>query len=151
VATLGSEDIKELKAISDGDSLAAGKGTVRKVDVREAYIKDLSSRVKPKKKMKLVLDCGNGTAALFAVEAYERAGFEVMPLFCEPDPLFPNHFPNPSETKNRAEVRRKVVETKADLGLSFDGDGDRVLTASVSTEQLERARAENPSLRNRRF
>ena len=126
VATLGPEDIKELRALSDGGALLEGKGKVRRVDVREAYIKDLSSRVKPKRKLKVVLDCGNGTAALFAVEVYERAGFEVVPLYCDPDPLFPNHFPNPSETKNRLEVRRMVVETKADLGLSFDGDGDRV-------------------------
>ena len=126
VATLGPDDIRELRALCDDGPLASGKGSVRRVDVREAYLKDLSSRVKPARRLKLVLDCGNGTAALFAVEAYERAGFEVVPLFCDPDPLFPHHFPNPSETKNRLAVRAKVVETKADLGLSFDGDGDRV-------------------------
>src|SRR6185503_10636656 len=96
------------------------------VDVRQAYIADLVGRVHPKRRLKVVLDCGNGTAALFAVEAYERAGFEVVPLYCDPDPLFPNHFPNPSEGANRKDVRRKVAETRADLGLSFDGDGDRL-------------------------
>ncbi len=126
VTTLGSADIQRLKAIADDGPLATGKGRVRKMDVREAYLKDLSSRVKPVKKLKVVLDCGNGTASYFAVDAYRRAGFEVVPLFCEPDPLFPNHFPNPSETKNRLAVRKKVLETGADLGLSFDGDGDRL-------------------------
>ena len=126
VTTLGSADIQRLKAIADDGPLATGKGAVRKVDVREAYLTDLSSRVKPSKKLKVVLDCGNGTASYYAVDAYRRAGFEVVALYCDPDPLFPNHFPNPSETKNRLAVRKKVLETGADLGLSFDGDGDRL-------------------------
>lgn len=126
VTTLGSSDIQRLKAIADDGPLSVGKGTIREVDVREAYLKDLSSRVQPVKKLKVVLDCGNGTASYFAVDAYRRAGFEVVPLYCDPDPLFPNHFPNPSETSNRAACQKKVRETGADLGLSFDGDGDRL-------------------------
>ena len=82
--------------------------------------------MRPARRLKVVLDCGNGTAVLLREEAYRRAGFDVVPLYCDPDPTFPNHFPNPSETANRLAVRRKVVEVGADLGLSFDGDGDRV-------------------------
>ncbi len=126
VTTLGSADIRRLKQIADDGPLAAGRGSIRKVDVREAYLHDLSSRVKPARRLKVVLDCGNGTASYFAEEAFRRAGFDVVPLFCDPDPTFPNHFPNPSETANRLAVRRKVVETGADLGFSFDGDGDRL-------------------------
>lgn len=126
VTTLGPKDIQHLKALADSGPLASGTGRVRKVDVRKAYLDDLSSRVHPARKLKVVLDCGNGTAAYFAVDAYEAAGFEVVPLYCDPDPSFPNHFPNPSETANRKAIRAKVVETGADLGLSFDGDGDRV-------------------------
>jgi phosphomannomutase/phosphoglucomutase len=99
---------------------------VRPAPVRDAYLRDVASRVRPARRLKVVLDCGNGTASLFAPEAFERAGFEVVRLYCEPDATFPNHFPNPSEQKNRLEVRRKVLETGADLGLSFDGDGDRL-------------------------
>ncbi len=83
-------------------------------------------RVKMERPLKIVLDPGNGTAAMFCVETFERAGIEVVPLFCEPDPSFPNHFPNPSEVSARAAIRAKVRETGADLGFSFDGDGDRL-------------------------
>ncbi len=126
VTTLGPDDIRHLKEIADGGRFATGKGVVKKVDIRKAYLDALASRVHPKRRLKVVLDCGNGTAALFATDLYTAAGFDVVPLYCEPDPLFPHHFPNPSETANRKDVRAKVVETHADLGLSFDGDGDRL-------------------------
>ena len=126
ITTLGPDDIRRLKALSDDGPLARGTGSVERVDLRPAYLADLASRVAPRRRLKVVLDCGNGTASLFAEEAFSRAGFDVVPLFCDPDPTFPNHFPNPSETKNRAAVRAKVRETGADLGLSFDGDGDRL-------------------------
>lgn len=126
VTTLGPDDIGRLRDLCDEASLPSGRGAVRRQDLREAYLSDLAGRVKPKRRLKVVLDCGNGTASYYAQEVYERAGFDVVPLFCDPDPAFPNHFPNPSETKNRLAVRAKVRETGADLGLSFDGDGDRV-------------------------
>jgi phosphomannomutase/phosphoglucomutase len=126
VATLGPEDIRHLRDLCDRPTLPTGRGRIETKDLREAYLHDLASRVKPKRRLKVVLDCGNGTAAYFAQELYERAGFDVVPLFCDPDPAFPNHFPNPSEVANRAAVREAVVAHRADLGLSFDGDGDRV-------------------------
>jgi phosphomannomutase/phosphoglucomutase len=126
VQTLGPKDIARLRELCDDGPLAAGQGLVRKVDVTETYLRDLATRVAPKRSLKVVLDCGNGTAAFFAPQAFRRAGFEVVELFCEPDATFPNHFPNPSEQANRLAVRAKVLETGADLGLSFDGDGDRV-------------------------
>ena len=94
--------------------------------MREAYIADLVSRVSIERPLKIVLDPGNGTAALFCEEVFTRAGVEVVPLFCEPDATFPNHFPNPSDLKAREAIRAKVAEVGADLGFSFDGDGDRL-------------------------
>jgi phosphomannomutase/phosphoglucomutase len=126
VTTLGPKDIARLREISDAGAFAKGAGRVERVDVRPAYLHDIASRVKPTRRLKVVLDCGNGTAAYFAEDAFRAAGFEVVPLFCTPDATFPNHFPNPSETKNRLAVQAKVRETGADLGLSFDGDGDRL-------------------------
>jgi phosphomannomutase/phosphoglucomutase len=126
VTTLLKPDIERLKAIADAGKFATGKGHVEQKDLREAYLADMVSRVKLARPVKVVLDPGNGTAALFCVEAYERAGAEVVPLFCTPDPTFPNHFPNPSEKSARSAIRKAVVEHGADLGLSFDGDGDRL-------------------------
>ena len=126
VTTCGPDDVARLRTLAEDGPLASGRGTVRTVDLREAYVGDLASRVRPARRLRVVLDCGSGTASLFAPEAFRRAGFDVVPLYCDPDPTFPHHFPNPSETANRLAVRRKVVEVGADLGLSFDGDGDRL-------------------------
>jgi phosphomannomutase/phosphoglucomutase len=126
VTTLLRPDIERLKAIADAGAFRAGTGRVEKTDLREAYLADLVGRVRLARKVKVVLDPGNGTAALFCEEAYRRAGAEVVCLFCDPDPTFPNHFPNPSEKSARTAIRRAVAEHRADLGLSFDGDGDRL-------------------------
>ena len=126
VTTLLRPDIERLRAIVDGGLFRRGPGRVERRDVREAYLSDLAARVRLARPLKVVLDPGNGTAALFCEEAFRRAGCSVVPLFCEPDPSFPNHFPNPSEKSTRTAIRRAVVAHRADLGLSFDGDGDRL-------------------------
>ena len=126
VTTLLRPDIERIKEICDTGVFAEGEGSVETRDIREDYLADMVKRVAPKRALKVVLDPGNGTAALFCVEAFERAGFEVVPLFCEPDADFPNHFPNPSLVDARETIAQKVKETGADLGLSFDGDGDRL-------------------------
>ena len=126
VQTLLKPDIDRLRAICDEGDFATGQGRIETTDVRAAYLDDMVGRVSMERPLKIVLDPGNGTAALFCVEAYERAGLEVVPLYCEPDADFPNHFPNPSELSARQAIRAKVKETGADLGFSFDGDGDRL-------------------------
>lgn len=126
VSTLLRPDIERLKEIADAGAFATGQGTLTRQDLTEAYLHDLVHRIHPKRRLRIVLDPGNGTAALFCVQAFERAGFEVVPLFCEPDATFPNHFPNPSEVSARKAVAEAIVRTKADLGFSFDGDGDRL-------------------------
>ncbi len=126
VQTMLRPDIERLAAIADAGRFAEGTGRLSRVDLRGAYIDDLVRRVGPARRLKVVLDPGNGTAAVFCVEAFERAGFDVVPLFCDPDPTFPNHFPNPSEVSARQALAEAVVASGADLGLSFDGDGDRL-------------------------
>jgi len=126
VQTLLKPDIDRLQDICATGAFAAGSGSLERADLRAAYLDDMVSRIEMQRPLKIVLDPGNGTAALFCVEAYERAGIEVVPLYCEPDADFPNHFPNPSELSAREAIRAKVVETGADLGFSFDGDGDRL-------------------------
>jgi len=124
--TMLRPEIEALRDLIDAGDFESGRGRVTPTDVREAYLQDLVSRVRIARPLKVVLDPGNGTAALFCEEAYRRAGLEVVPLFCDPDPTFPNHFPNPSELAAREAIRAAVREHRADLGLSFDGDGDRL-------------------------
>jgi len=126
VRTLLQPDIERLATLCDAGDFVSGSGVVEAIDVHEAYVADMVSRVTLARPLKIVLDPGNGTAALFCEEVFRRAGAEVVPLFCEPDATFPNHFPNPSDLEARKAIRAKVVEAGADLGFSFDGDGDRL-------------------------
>ena len=126
VRTLLRPDIEELMQIALSGDFDRGAGRVEERDVREAYMDDLVARVDIQRPLKVVLDPGNGSAALFCEEVYRRAGLDVVPLFCDPDPTFPNHFPNPSDEKAREAIRAAVVASQADLGCSFDGDGDRL-------------------------
>ncbi|MDF1700538.1 MAG: phosphomannomutase/phosphoglucomutase [Planctomycetota bacterium] len=126
VQTMLRPEIEQLRTIIETEAYASGSGRIEQRDLRAAYLDDMVSRVSLARPLKIVLDPGNGTAALFCVEAFERVGAEVVPLFCEPDADFPNHFPNPSEMSAREAIRAKVRETGADLGFSFDGDGDRL-------------------------
>ena len=126
VQTLLRPDIEALQDLCTRGDFEEGAGAVEALDLHEAYIQDLVSRVRIARPLKVVLDPGNGTAALFCEEVFRRAGLDVVPLFCDPDPSFPNHFPNPSDNDAREAIRRAVVESGADLGFSFDGDGDRL-------------------------
>ena len=126
VQTLLRPDIERLQAICTAGAFAQGAGKVETYDIRQAYIEDMVKRVSIRRPLKIVLDPGNGTAAYFCQEVFERAGCEVVPLFCEPDADFPNHFPNPSDGEAREAIREAVRASGADLGFSFDGDGDRL-------------------------
>ncbi|MBE3110389.1 MAG: phosphomannomutase/phosphoglucomutase [Acidobacteria bacterium] len=94
-------------------------------DMAERYIADLTDRPKLKRKLKVVVSCGNGTAAAFAPEVLADIGCEVVPLNCELDYTFPAHNPNPEDIAMLDATRDAVLEHGADLGLAFDGDGDR--------------------------
>lgn len=96
-------------------------------DVLAAYLIDLKSRLNPaKRKLKVVVDAGNGTGGISAVPLYRDLGHEVIPLFCEPDGNFPNHHPDPTVEENLSHLKDAVAAHKADIGLSFDGDADRI-------------------------
>ncbi|PRX41329.1 phosphomannomutase/phosphoglucomutase [Planifilum fimeticola] len=99
----------------------------RSVDLRTPYLDMLQEKIRlDGRPLKVVVDCGNGTASSFAPEALERWGCEVIPLYCTSDPTFPNHHPDPVDPKNLTDLIRTVKETGADLGIAFDGDGDRL-------------------------
>jgi phosphomannomutase/phosphoglucomutase len=124
--TLLPDDIKELYQIILKEDFVKGKGKVVKKDVFPAYLKDLVKRVKLKRKLKVVCCCNHGTAGKFAPKALRDIGCEVIELYCNLDPTFPHGNPNPSVPEYMVDCGKKVVETKADLGVAFDGDGDRL-------------------------
>lgn len=100
------------------------------------YIKDISSKIQIRKKLRVVVDAGNGAGAPLAPRLYRELGCEVIELFCEPDGTFPNHHPDPTVPKNLNHLISKVKETGADLGIAFDGDADRIGAVSSSGQIL---------------
>lgn len=105
----------------------SGNGSKENISIKEAYIEEITKRVKlGNRKIKAVVDCANATASIVSVETIEKLGVEVVPLYCNIDPRFPNHHPDPSVEKNMIDLANKVKETGADVGFGFDGDGDRI-------------------------
>ena len=125
--TFGPEDMSELKTIvlEGAHEAKSGGRYIFVPDMGERYIKSLTNRTKLKRRLKVVAACGNGTAGAFAPQVLEAIGCEVIPLNAELDYNFPNHNPNPEDLKMLNAVAAKVKETGADVGLAFDGDGDR--------------------------
>jgi phosphomannomutase/phosphoglucomutase len=125
--TFGPDDMNELKAIVlDGDYEMPGGGQYRFIhDLAGRYIASLTDRPPLKRKLKVVAACGNGTAGAFAPGVLEAVGCEVVPLHCELNHSFPNYNPNPEAMAMLHDMRDAVREHGADVGLAFDGDGDR--------------------------
>lgn len=124
--TLAGEAIQALRLRLERGELTSGEGTYRTHDIREAYFGRITGDVKLARRMKIAVDCGNGVAGAFAPELYRRLGCEVIELFCEVDGTFPNHHPDPSVPANLEDLKRTLAATDAELGLAFDGDGDRL-------------------------
>jgi len=130
--TLAGEAIQQLKARIEHGRLARGAGGYRTDDVREDYLQRITGDVRLSRPMRLVVDCGNGVAGATAPELYRRLGCEVAELFCEVDGNFPNHHPDPSQPGNLADVQQALAAGKGEIGLAFDGDGDRLGVVTMS-------------------
>ena len=124
--TLALDAIQDLRKRIEAGKLRHGKGERRSASVLAAYVDKIVGDVKLVRPMKIVMDCGNGVAGAIAPELFARLGCEIVPLFCEVDGNFPNHHPDPSKPENLADVIRALRETDAELGIAFDGDGDRL-------------------------
>ena len=124
--TLYGELIQDLRRRIVEDRLASGRGSVRRADVRPAYLHRIVDDVKLARPMKIVIDCGNGVAGELAPQLFRRMGCDVTELFCTVDGNFPNHHPDPSKPENLADLIRTLKKSDAELGLAFDGDGDRL-------------------------
>ena len=120
----GIEALRDL--IVKGD-FAAGSGSVRSEGVIDRYVDDVVARTGPlKRRLKVVIDCGNGVGAVVSRQLFDRMGIDVSYLFCESDGTFPNHHPDPTVVENLHDIIREVKAKGADLGIAFDGDADRI-------------------------
>jgi phosphomannomutase/phosphoglucomutase len=124
--TLALDAIQNLKRRIEAGDLKHGKGERRSADVKTAYIEKIVGDVKLARPLKIVMDCGNGVAGAVAPELFTRLGCEIVPLYCEVDGNFPNHHPDPSKPENLADVIKALKGTDAEIGIAFDGDGDRL-------------------------
>ncbi|CEN56172.1 phosphomannomutase/phosphoglucomutase [Candidatus Methylopumilus turicensis] len=127
--TLSGETIQSLRArIETADLVteAGGLGKESHHDIASAYIAKIASDVKLAHPMKIAVDCGNGVAGAYAKKLYEALGCSVQELFCEVDGHFPNHHPDPSVPENLSDLIEALAKGDAEIGLAFDGDGDRL-------------------------
>ncbi len=121
------DDIQSLRKTMEAEShTRAEGGRVRLINVQAAYQARIVGDIKLSRRMKIVVDCGNGVAGASAPAIFRALGCEVVELFSEVDGNFPNHHPDPSKPENLQDVMRALRETDAELGLAFDGDGDRL-------------------------
>jgi phosphomannomutase/phosphoglucomutase len=126
-STLFGSQIQEIKEIALSGAFASGSGTVENLEVLADYETDILSKINlGDRKLKVVVDGGNGMGGVTGVPVYERLGCELLKLFTEPDSTFPNHHPDPTVVENLQDAIKAVRETGADLGIAFDGDGDRI-------------------------
>jgi phosphomannomutase/phosphoglucomutase len=124
--TLAGDAIQQLRARIERGNLAHGAGGYRAYDVREPYLARIANDVKLARPMKIAVDCGNGVAGATVPHLYRRLGCEVTELFCEVDGNFPNHHPDPSQPANLADLIAALRSGAGEIGLAFDGDGDRL-------------------------
>ena len=126
VGAIYGEEIQQLYKIIQARKFVSGKGKVEVINVTPDYIATIKQRVRLAKPLKIVVDPGNGCGGLFAPQIWKDMGCEVVCLYCEPDGRFPNHLPDPTVMKYIKDLRAKVIAEKADLGIGYDGDADRL-------------------------
>lgn len=138
-APLTEEEIQRLRGLAERGDFERGHGALEARSPREDYFQTLGRLVRPARRLKVVVDAGNGVAGLYGPELLRRIGCEVVELHCESDGSFPNHLPDPEDPKNVVDLQARVVEAGADLGVAYDGDADRV---GVVDERGERHEAD---------
>lgn len=120
------KEIQKIRKLIENGKFRQGSGSVKEVGVLKDYEKWIKQHIKLARKMKVVVDCGNGTASVVAPQLLRELGCEVVELFCESDGTFPNHHPDPTLPELYKELAERVRKEKADIGIAYDGDGDRL-------------------------
>ncbi len=124
--TLAGEVIQSLRQRIEDNNLTTGEGSESSYHIDDEYIAKISDHIKLARSMKIAVDCGNGVAGAFAKKLYEALDCEVEELFCEVDGNFPNHHPDPSVPDNLTDLINALKTGDSEIGLAFDGDGDRL-------------------------
>ena len=125
-APLTEEEIQSLRKLAEAGDYESGQGGLETRDSRDDYFATIAAMVHVARPLKVVVDAGNGIAGVFAPELLRRLGCEVVELYCESDGTFPNHLPDPEMEENMRDLVAKVLEVRADVGIAYDGDADRV-------------------------
>ena len=135
--TLSEDAIQDLYArISEGRLNHEPGGSLRQQEITHDYIDRIAGDLQLERPLKVVVDCGNGIPGAYAPQLLQAVGAEVIPLYCEVDGTFPNHHPDPSDPHNLEDLILSVKRMGADLGLAFDGDGDRLGVVTPSGENI---------------
>ena len=135
--TLHGSAIEDLYArIAEGRLSDGGNGGLQQFDILDDYVSRISGDVQLERRLRVVVDCGNGVAGVIAPAVLEAIGCEVEPLYCDVDGHFPNHHPDPSEPENLRDLTMMVKRLGFDLGIAFDGDGDRLGVVSAEGENI---------------
>jgi len=125
--TLHGEQIQEIKNLMlAGKFTERKRGSVKEAEIIPSYLEYVANQIKPERRLKVVLDSGNGTASTVAPELFRAIGAEVIELYCELDGRFPNHHPDPTVPANLSDLVAAVQKHGADFGVGFDGDADRI-------------------------
>jgi phosphomannomutase/phosphoglucomutase len=124
--TLAGDAIQALRTRIETNKLANGSGGYRQENIAERYLERITGDIKLARPMKIAIDCGNGVAGATAPTLYKHLGCKVTELFCEVDGTFPNHHPDPSVPENLHDLIETLENSDAEIGLAFDGDGDRL-------------------------
>lgn len=125
-SSLYGEKIQELRALIDAEDFESGSGKVEQKEVLEAYMDKICSIINIPRKVKVVVDGGNGCFGIIGPQLLRKLGLEPIEIFCEPDGTFPNHHPDPTVAENLTGLIEKVRTENAELGIGFDGDADRI-------------------------
>jgi phosphomannomutase/phosphoglucomutase len=134
--TLSEDAIQALYARIAESRFVDGAGSLQQIDITEEYLQRIANDIQVERKLKVVVDCGNGIPGAIAPRVIEAIGCEVEPLYCEVDGTFPNHHPDPSDLHNLQDLILSVKQLDADIGLAFDGDGDRLGVVTKAGEVI---------------
>jgi phosphomannomutase/phosphoglucomutase len=124
--TLSGEEIQALRSRIEREDFRTGAGERRSAAVLDDYLKRITGDIRLSRQMRIAVDCGNGVAGIAAPRLFRGLGCEVEELYCDVDPTFPNHHPDPSHAENLADLIAAVRKGRSELGFAFDGDGDRL-------------------------